>query len=379
MAKAPGTDHPTSPIAATPQDTQEPTRRAETATAPATAPATATKQSGVGRDRSLSTTTRLHTEIRTRGIIVGVNLVIMLLSQVALWCATYSYTVRPSPQRENLLSSAMRKSLLYTFFTHLDVFIFALSVSLSAVAACGLVGALRENVAVLEAYQSLLALTILVNSAAAVVGTLVPQSARNNLRESSFVEFVQGYRQTEYFQHIIDALQMSMRCCGFSEDAFRDWNLNEYFHCASGNPSRERCSVPFSCCRRKVLGSGNESSDQPAPAGRFCGHGVLLMDDQEAWRHVYTRSCADAALAYVMDHLVVFVGVGMVLNMFLLFMLITSVILQDQIHTISAIYEAYYKTLEEGQEEMQEAGLIKLPEKSHPDKNPGKTNDKVPV
>ncbi|KAH7951860.1 hypothetical protein HPB52_014331 [Rhipicephalus sanguineus] len=119
------------------------------------------------------------------------------------------------------------------------------------------------------------------------------------------------------------------------------------------------------------------------PSGRFCGHGVLLMDDQEAWRRVYTRSCADAALTYVMDNLVVFICVGMVLNMFLLFMLITSVVLQDQIHTITAVYEAYYKTLEEGQVVMQEAGIIKLPETPHDnksmDKNPDKANDKVPV
>ncbi|KAH8024386.1 hypothetical protein HPB51_022870 [Rhipicephalus microplus] len=340
------------------------------------------KQPQAERKESLSTTTRIHTEIRTRGIVVVVNLVIMLLSLVALWCATYSYAVRPSSERGNLLNNVMRKSFLYTLFMHLDVFILVLSVSLSVVAAFGLVGALRENITVLEAYQSLLALTILLNSVAAVAGTVMPQSARNHLRQTAFVEFIQSYRETEYFQHMIDALQASMRCCGFSEDAFRDWNLNEYFHCASGNPSRERCSVPFSCCRRRVLGD-NETSEVSMPVGRFCGHGVLLMDDQEAWRRVYTRSCADAALTYVMDNLVVFVGVGMVLNMLLLFMLITSVILQDQIHSITAIYEAYYMTLEEGQVAMQEAGLIKLPERPSDDKStvkdPDKANDKVPV
>ncbi|XP_037518080.1 tetraspanin-33 [Rhipicephalus sanguineus] len=333
-------------------------------------------------ERSLSTTTRIHTELRTRGIIVGVNLVIVLLSLVALWCATYSYSVRPSSERGNLLNNVMSKSFLYTLFMHLDVFILVLSVSLTVVAAFGLVGALRENIAVLEAYQSLLALTILLNSVAAVAGMLMPQSARNHLKQAAFVEFIQGYRQTEYFQHIIDALQTSMRCCGFSEDTFHDWNLNEYFHCASGNPSRERCSVPFSCCRQRVLGV-NETSDQSMPSGRFCGHGVLLMDDQEAWKRVYTRSCADAALTYVMDNLVVFICVVMVVNMFLLFMLVTSAVLQDQVHTITTVYEAYYKTLEQGQVVMQEAGLIKSPEMHHDnksaDKNPDKANDKVPV
>ncbi|KAL1460285.1 hypothetical protein MTO96_027576 [Rhipicephalus appendiculatus] len=156
--------------------------------------ASSPKQLQAERKRSLSTTTLIHTEIRTRGVVVGVNLVIVLLSLVALWCATYSYAVRPSSERGNLLNNVMRKSFLYTLFMHLDVFILVLSVSLSVVAAFGLVGALRENVAVLEAYQSLLALTILLNSVAAVVGTLMPQSARNHLRQTAFVEFIQGYR-----------------------------------------------------------------------------------------------------------------------------------------------------------------------------------------
>ncbi|XP_065303667.1 tetraspanin-33-like [Dermacentor albipictus] len=370
MAKAASSSRQRATVtAATPQDTQPTTRRTETAASQ--------KLSEV--EKSLSTTTRLQSELRIRGIIVGVNLVVVLLSLVALWCAAYTHWVLPSSERGDLLTSLMHKSFLFTFFMHLDVFVAVVSVSLSAVAACGLVGALRENIAVLEAYQSLLAVIILVNSITAIAAALGPQSARDKLKESAYVEFVQGYRQSEYFQHLIDTLQRSMRCCGFSRDTFRDWDRNEYFHCAMGNPSRERCSVPFSCCRLRVL-DVNDSSNLPVLARRFCGHGVLLMDDQEAWQRVYTRSCADAALTYVMDNLVTFVGAGMTLNMFLLFMLITSVVLQDQIQTISAISEAYYETLNEGQEAMQEAGLIKLPEKPRnkpADKSPDKANDKV--
>ncbi|XP_050034655.1 tetraspanin-33-like [Dermacentor andersoni] len=371
MAKAASNSRQTTATltTATPQETQPTTQRTETAAFQ--------KQSEV--EHSLSTTTRLHSELRIRGIIVGVNLVVVLLSLVALWCATYSYLVRPSSERDDLLNSLMRKSFLFTFFMHLDVFVVVVSVSLSAVAICGLVGALRENIAVLEAYQSLLAVIILVNSITAIAAALGPQSARDHLKDSAYVEFVQGYRQSEHFQHLIDTLQRSMHCCGFSRDSFRDWDRSEYFHCAMGNPSRERCSVPFSCCRRRVL-DVNDSSNLPVLARRFCGHGVLLMDDQEAWQRVYTRSCADAALTYVMDNLVTFVGAGMAFNMFLLFMLITSVVLQDQIQTISAISEAYYDTLNEGQEAMQEAGLIKFPKKPRnkpTDKSPDKANDKV--
>lgn len=77
MAKATSNEHRTATTTtATSQDTQLATRRTETATT--------RKQSQVEREQSLSTTTRLHTELRIRGIIVGVNLVVVLLSQLAL-------------------------------------------------------------------------------------------------------------------------------------------------------------------------------------------------------------------------------------------------------------------------------------------------------
>ncbi|KAK8757201.1 hypothetical protein V5799_000098 [Amblyomma americanum] len=310
-------------------------------------------------DKSLSTTTQVHARPRARGVIVGVNLTVVLLALVALWCATYSFAVRPS-NRNSLLYNLLNKSFLFTLFMHLDALIIALSVASGTVAAFGLVAALRENIIVLEVYQSLIAVLIVANSVLAIAGALGPQSARDHIKESAYVEFIQGYRRSEYFQHLIDALQSSMDCCGFSTENFRDWDRNEYFRCVQGNPSRERCSVPHSCCRSRVL-SVNDSELVQAP--RFCGRGVLLMEDQEAWRRVYTRSCADAALTYVMDNLVVFVGVGMVLNMLMLGMLATSILLQDQIRTITAIYDAYYKAVNEGQEAMEEAGVIKLPQR----------------
>lgn len=43
-------------------------------------------------------------------------------------------------------------------------------------------------------------------------------------------------------------------CCGGV--TYTDWSQNMYFNCKEDNPSRERCSVPFSCCiisKDKVL------------------------------------------------------------------------------------------------------------------------------
>ncbi|KAK8773515.1 hypothetical protein V5799_011950 [Amblyomma americanum] len=310
-------------------------------------------------DKGLSTTTQSHTSFRVRAVIVAVNLTIVLLALVAFWCAVYSLVVRPS-QRNHLLHNVMSKSFSFTLLMHLDAFTIALSVALGTVSACGMVGALRENVFVLDVYQTLLCILIVFSSLLAIAITMGPQWVRNHIKEGAYVEFIQGYRHSDHFRHMIDTLQTSMRCCGFSSDTFRDWEKNEYFRCATDNPSNERCSVPNSCCRSRVLAV---NGSEPVLVPRFCGRGVLLMEEQEAWRYVHTRSCADAALTHVMDHVVTYVGFGMLFNVLLLSMLVTSVVLQDQIHDISAIYDAYYRAVIEGQEAMQEAGLIKLPEK----------------
>ncbi|KAK8783195.1 hypothetical protein V5799_015459 [Amblyomma americanum] len=269
------------------------------------------------RDKIISTTTEEHASFRVRGVIVGVNLAIVLLALVAFWCAAFSYALRPS-QLKLLLHNLMSKSPSFTLLIHLDAFTIALSVALGTVSACGMVGALRENVAVLEVYQRLLAILIMICSLLALATVMAPHSVRNHLKESAYVEFIQGYRHSDHFQYLIDALQASLRCCGFSSDTFRDWEKNEYFRCATDNPSNERCSVPNSCCRSRVLGV---NGSEPVVVSRFCGRGVLLMEEQEAWRYVYTRSCADAVLTYVMDNLVTFVGVAMLFNIFLLTML----------------------------------------------------------
>ena len=36
------------------------------------------------------------------------------------------------------------------------------------------------------------------------------------------------------------------KCCGWNN--YTDWSWNQYFNCTQGNPSSERCAVPYSCC-----------------------------------------------------------------------------------------------------------------------------------
>ncbi|KAH9371258.1 hypothetical protein HPB48_010003 [Haemaphysalis longicornis] len=285
-------------------------------------------------DWALSTTTNVAPSGRIRGVLVGINLVIVLLSLTVLWSAMYSSLTRPS-QPTTFFGSLVSNSFLFTLVMYFDVFLLILSSVFIVVshAAC----------------------------ATAIAGALLPRPARNSLKESSYKEFIAAYRHSDDFQQVVDSLQKSMHCCGFSQDSFRDWNLNEYFRCDVDNPSNQRCAVPSSCCRYRSPNASELAEEVTVP--RFCGHGVLLMSDENAWEYVNTRSCADALLSVVTDNVVALVGFGMLLNMFLLFMIVTTVVLQDQIKEVRAIYDAYYKALSQGQAGMEESG-IRLPEKA---------------
>ena len=59
-------------------------------------------------------------------------------------------------------------------------------------------------------------------------------------------------------------------CCGVGDGGYLDWSLNMYFNCSMGNPSVERCGVPFSCCinQNNVDVSGNTGINSLAP-GKF--------------------------------------------------------------------------------------------------------------
>ncbi|KAH9371259.1 hypothetical protein HPB48_010002 [Haemaphysalis longicornis] len=331
---------------------------------PAETPAASTLSSDVTEakvsDWALSTTTNVAPSGRIRGVLVGVNLVIVLLSLTVLWSAMYSSLTRPS-QPTTFLGSLVSNSFLFTLVMYFDVFLLILSSVFIAVSLCGMVGALRENLAMLDYYRYLLGAIVLVNIATAIAGALLPRPARNSLKESSYKQFIEAYRHSDDFQQVVDSLQKSMHCCGFSQDSFRDWNLNEYFRCDVDNPSNQRCAVPSSCCRDRRPNASEVAEEVTVP--RFCGHGVLLMSDEKAWEHVNTRSCADALLSVVTNNVVPLVGFGMLLNMFLLFMIVTTVVLQDQVKEVRAIYDAYYKALSQGQAGMEESG-IRLPEKA---------------
>ncbi len=174
----------------------------------------------------------------------------------------------------------------------------------------GCIGALRENMCLLQFYSFCLLLFFLAEMALAAVGFLIPHKVSYFLEESLSDELIKSYRDDLDFQNLIDLVQQEFECCGISSQGFRDWSKNEYFNCTTDpndNPSVERCGVPFSCC---LLGS-NTIGD-PGLVNIMCGFGVQEMKESELITKVYTRGCIPAIQGYVESNLYYVGGIALV-------------------------------------------------------------------
>ncbi|KAL1478132.1 hypothetical protein MTO96_035198 [Rhipicephalus appendiculatus] len=304
---------------------------------------------------SLSSTIKLDIDFRKRAALVSVNLVIMLISVVVLWYALYSYVFRPS-QPYKFWTSLVTKSFVFTFLLHLDVFLIIVSGFSAIASGVGFVGALRENIPLLQAYEAFIGIFAIVLVMAAGLAVAFPQVARRSvMRKPSYIDFVRAYRNNPDFQHLIDSVQESLSCCGFSADSFRDWNYNEYYRCDADNPSVQRCSVPPSCCRPT-----NSSKKTAVVDNLMCARGVLLMDDASAWAVVYVRSCADATQAYLASKYHVFAAVAVLVTIVCLALFVVTHDVQEEITDLRSIYDTYYETVHHGQMAMHKAGVIKV-------------------
>lgn len=118
-------------------------------------------------------------------------------------------------------------------------------------ASCGCVGALRENLRLLSVYKLSLSLIFVVSI---VMCVLIFLFSSASLRSYGIVEralrrAVVIYRDDPDMEDFINRLQISFHCCGISLQGYMDWRLNPYFNCSELNYSRERCGVPYSCCK----------------------------------------------------------------------------------------------------------------------------------
>ncbi|XP_027631672.1 tetraspanin-33 isoform X5 [Tupaia chinensis] len=159
---------------------------------------------------------------------------------------------------------------------------------------CGCIGSLRENICLL-------------------------QTARGKVSEIINNAIVH-YRDDLDLQNLIDFGQKKFSCCGGI--SYKDWSLNMYFNCSEDNPSRERCSVPYSCC----LPTPNQ-----AVINTMCGQGMQALDYLEASKVIYTNGCIDKLVNWIHSNLFLLGGVALGLAIPQLVGILLSQILVNQI------------------------------------------------
>eukprot|EP00058_Branchiostoma_floridae_P006831 XP_002592319.1 hypothetical protein BRAFLDRAFT_101265 [Branchiostoma floridae] len=114
---------------------------------------------------------------------------------------------------------------------------------------------------------------------------------------------IEKYRDDIDLQNLIDWTQKEFQCCG-GKDGFKDWHQhNRYFNCSEENLSRERCGVPYSCCRPE----GEE-----VVINTMCGYDFAPdATPTEAIDRIYIRSCIFAVADWARENLFLLGGIAM--------------------------------------------------------------------
>ncbi|KAF7229181.1 tetraspanin-33 isoform X2 [Nothobranchius furzeri] len=172
---------------------------------------------------------------------------------------------------------------------------------------CGCVGSLRENICLLQTL------------AAGIMGFIFSDKARYKVTEMVNNAIVH-YRDDIDLQNLIDFGQKEFGCCGGV--TYTDWSRNLYFNCSKDNPSRERCSVPFSCC---IM-----SKDQEV-INTMCGQGMQEHEYLEAGNHIHTNGCIDKLVDWIHSNMFILGGVALGLATPQLVGILLSQILINQI------------------------------------------------
>ncbi|XP_009074865.1 PREDICTED: tetraspanin-33, partial [Acanthisitta chloris] len=164
---------------------------------------------------------------------------------------------------------------------------------------CGCIGSLRENICLLKTFSFCVTIIFLLQLAAGVLGFVFSDEARGKVSQVINGAIVH-YRDDLDLQNLIDFGQKEFSCCGGV--SYKDWSQNMYFNCTDANPSRERCSVPFSCC----LHDNNQ-----AVINTMCGQGMQARGYLEASAFIYTNGCIDKLINWIHSHLFLLGGIAL--------------------------------------------------------------------
>lgn len=184
---------------------------------------------------------------------------------------------------------------------------------------CGCVGSLRENICLLQTFCICLTVIFLLQLAAGILGFIFSDRARDRVTKMINNAIVH-YRDDLDLQNLIDFGQKEFDCCGAV--AYTDWSQNMYFSCEAKNPSRERCSVPFSCC---IMTKDKEVINT------MCGQNMQELEYLQAGEHIHTNGCIDKLVNWIHSNLFLLGGIALGLAIPQLVGILLSQILINQI------------------------------------------------
>ncbi|KAL3252372.1 hypothetical protein MRX96_017690 [Rhipicephalus microplus] len=187
--------------------------------------------------------------------LLTMNLLIWLMGLTLLLVGAYAYV--DTWTQTDIPSSSTTYNIYSMFVIKMEITVMLFGMVTMSLSFCGCVGALRENTCLLNVYSSFITALLLLNLLAGLVVFFLPSQIKKLLSETFSMELIVHYRDSPDFQRLMDSIQERMQCCGISKRNFRDWNANMYFNCSRANPSSERCSVPYSCCKAQHYRTGS--------------------------------------------------------------------------------------------------------------------------
>jgi len=160
----------------------------------------------------------------------------------------------------------------------------------------GCCGALRNATCLLKMFLGILAVVLLLQIAAGVVGYLHTDMVMERT-ERLMMKAIVRYREDQDLENAIDFIQKKFQCCGV--ESYQDWSHNIYFECSDTNPSLEACGVPFSCCvhlqNQTVLNT-------------MCGYEMQQLEKRRAGRDVFTVGCLEKIIWWAKNNLLLVAG-----------------------------------------------------------------------
>ncbi|KAH7942337.1 hypothetical protein HPB49_023036 [Dermacentor silvarum] len=276
--------------------------------------------------------------------------------------------------------SASPNTWLVYLLLNLELVFMVVSLIYFFIASVGLLGALRQNIPLLELYVSLQGALISCLIVFIFGVFFLPLIGREFVLSHITTDLIVHYRDGADYRAEIDYVQSSLHCCGVTDESYLDWNANAYFNCSPTNPSAERCSVPPSCCKvrtsdiydnaaapgkasgavkSRVAEEESDNVDDVVVPTTLCGRGVMKLDHADAWKRVYTRGCGSAIFHYLESSVIEVVLYTLLLVLFHLIAMMLAVAVKGEIRALGKVYDKYYRVVYRGQVRMKK---MKAPE-----------------